>query len=553
MRVLGVSPFHDSSVAVINDGELEFFFKEERYSGKKRDYMPFNSILLAYNKLKELNADIDYITLASPTENDSSLISIKECLTKFFNCPVIVYCGNHHLAHASLAFYNSGFSDSLVFVVDRNGSLIAPYMREAETVFKATYPCEFKTLHKNYWMISHGEFNDLENLKVIDVIKKDCDFSYNVDSSYSIVKVYESATTLIGQNPLENGKTMGLASYGSTENLQNLFYNNRPIDNLFIHGEFGHFETTKSVLKRKHLGKVESNITKENYKFYADYAQNVQQETQKVLLNLVKEWVDKTGITNVCLTGGYALNVVANNYLIKNLPNVSFYFEPLADDSGNSIGSAMHLYRDKTKDININSIKTTFVHGIKKDLPPCGKPCTVDEISDFLNDGKIVAVFNGLAESGPRALGNRSILFDPRNKDGKDIVNTVKNREWYRPFAGMILKEHFCDYFETHGLTSADFMTVSFDCKKPEEIPAVVHVDNSTRVQTIDEQIPHIHSLLTSFYNKTGCPVLLNTSFNLAGQPLVETVEQAIVTFINSKIDILWFSETNTMVKKENI
>jgi carbamoyltransferase len=545
MRIVGISPFHDSSVAVINNGLVESFFKEERLSGEKRDDMPFKSMIAAAMSLK---GKVDYVTLASPTENDQSLYAIKAAAKKIFECPVVVYCGNHHLAHASLAFYNSGFSKSLVFVIDRNGSLVAnDRMREAETVFDVSYPCEFKTLHKNYWMLD-GNINHLD---IIESLNKTSDFTFNVDSTYSIVKVYESATTLINQQPLENGKTMGLAAYGEDTVQQKFFNNGRPDDNLFIQGNFVGNLTTKTVLNKNHIGKITKTVDKNNYQMYADYAFAVQKQTQERVLEFVKEWVNKTGITNVCLTGGYALNVVANEYLIKKLPNVNFYFEPLADDSGNSIGSALHLYRDKTKDETINKIKTTFIHGIEQNIVSIGKSVTVDEVADLLIKQKTVAVFNGKAESGPRALGNRSILFDARNVNAKEIVNLVKQREWYRPFAAMILQSNFEEYFETHGIKFSEFMTMSFQCKKPELIPGVVHVDNSTRVQTIDNSIKHIYDLLMCFNSKTECPVLLNTSFNLAGQPLIETQEQAIETFINSKIDALWFPETHTILLKE--
>jgi carbamoyltransferase len=165
---------------------------------------------------------------------------------------------------------------------------------------------------------------------------------------------------------------------------------------------------------------------------------------------------------------------------------------------------------------------------------------------------KIVAVFTGMSEAGPRALGHRSILFDARNSEAKRIVNSVKNREWYRPFAGVVLEEDFDKYFHNKGLQNSKLMTISFDTKLPQLIPGVTHVDNSCRVQTVSEDIPHLHKLLTAFKHNTNCSVLLNTSFNLAGQPLIETQQQAIHTFYQSKIDILWFPEINKYLKKPN-
>jgi carbamoyltransferase len=543
MRIMGISPFHDSSVAIINDGKLESFYKEERLTRKKRDIMPWNSFREA---IKDGNK-IDFITIASPYGIDVWLPPIKIMLEKMLSCPVILYCDRHHLSHASLAFYNSGFEKSLVFVVDRNGSVYHS-MREAETVFEASYPCEFKTLHKNFWVYNTGTDTDSRILAQLQELNSS-EFTYNADSTMSIVKVYESATTLIGQDVLENGKTMGLAAYGVDKPFDNFFLNGRPIDNLFIHKDFRHSEQSP-VSYRKYLGKETNEVTSENYQLYADFAFQVQKQTQEQLLKMVSEWVEKSGINKVCITGGYGLNVVANEYLIKNLPNVEFFFEPLADDTGNSIGSAMHLYRNITRDSCVNKLETTFTHGKQTPLEQVGIECDEHFIVQKLMEQKTVAVFNGLAESGPRALGNRSILFDARNLNAKSIVNNIKKREWYRPFAGMILQDYFSDWFDTHGLLKSEYMTVSFQCKKPYKIPGVVHADGSCRIQTVNDTNYHIYSLLNTFYKNTGCPVLLNTSFNLAGEPLIETQEQAIETFNNSDIDVLWFPEISSCLLK---
>jgi carbamoyltransferase len=365
------------------------------------------------------------------------------------------------------------------------------------------------------------------------------------DSTMNITKVYETATTLIGEHSLENGKTMGLSAYGKDNFFEDLFYNGLPNTNLFLHKNG---DDQQPILK-KYIYNQTDKVTNENYQLYADYSYQVQKQTQNIVLNLVKKFVAKTGITNICFSGGYALNVVTNEFLIKNLPNVNFYFEPLADDSGNSIGSAMFIYRNETKDKKIYPLKHTFFNNIKHNINVKGKNTDEKTIAQFLNQEKIVAVFNEQAEAGPRSLGNRSILFSSTNKFAKDIVNQVKNREWYRPFACSILKEYVNEYFEMLNLKSSPFMTISFQ-SKTNKIPGVIHVDNSCRIQTVDDDIPHLYKLLKEFYNITKIPVLLNTSFNLSGYPLVETPEDAINTFNNSKIDVLWFPEKNIMLTK---
>lgn len=545
MRVVGISPLHDSSVAVINDGELEYFFKEERLSRVKRDGPP----VLALQKLFELVKEpVDHVAISAPSGDDPCVKYICTQVKKIFNCPVTDYCQHHHLSHASLAFFNSGFDQALVFVIDRDGSLVEEFAREAETVFFVNKENEFNTLHKNFWISGMGPEAD-KNRFLFEKHFKDLRRNYNVDSTMSIVKVYESATSLINQKPLENGKTMGLASYGRDLPFTNLFNEDRPIDNKFVHGNFvmdGH----STPIYKDYILNIAPSVTEENFQFYADYAYQVQKQTQDVALNLIKKWVDHTGIKNVCITGGYGLNVIANQHYIKNLPDVNFYFEPLADDSGNSIGSALHLYRTLSNDKTFRPIQHTFVHGVESIIDNnVGEPCTETTIAEFLKDQKTVAVFHGFAESGPRALGHRSILFDARNPDAKQIVNRIKKREWYRPFAAMVLEEDFEKYFDTIGLRKSEFMTVSFN-PLTDNIPGVTHVDNTCRVQTVSENIPHIHKLLTAFKQLTDSSVLLNTSFNLAGEPLVDSFEDALRTFNNSEIDVLWIPQLNRCLIK---
>lgn len=516
MRVLGISPFHDSSVCLIKDGKVELFLKEERLTRIKRDMFPWVSINKVLNKYK---GKIDKIVVASPFNSEYNNF-LFEYLIKSFNTEVVDMSGSHHIQHASLAFYNSGFKDALVFVVDRNGSFFEDVGYEAESVFLASYPNKFDTLYK----------------------------TFAKDEELGIVKVYESATTLIGQHPLENGKTMGLAAYGSDKDSLILFdQDGIPKDRLFDRVKVNNFGHNNAVVlkSKKHL--MISEVDQKSYKDYADYAHLVQSQTQEQMLKLIKEFVEKTGIVRVCITGGYGLNVVANNFYIENLPNVDFYFEPLADDSGNSIGAAMFVYRELTKDIEINKIKNTFFHGesYKIDL---GFPKTnYEKVSELLVDGKTIGVYGGLGEAGPRALGNRSIFFNPGVKNGKSIINKIKNREWYRPFGAVMLEEDFNKNFYTNGQKNNEFMTVSFKIKEGFEkiIPAVSHIDNTCRIQTVSSG--HVYELLKIFKEKTGIGILLNTSLNRAGEPLVNTPEEALHMLNNTELDYLWFYENNLL------
>jgi carbamoyltransferase len=177
---------------------------------------------------------------------------------------------------------------------------------------------------------------------------------------------------------------------------------------------------------------------------------------------------------------------------------------------------------------------------------------THDDIVTLLKNKNIVAIFQGGSENGPRALGNRSILFDPTFKDGKDHVNRIKNREYFRPFAGSILKEHVHEWFDLRGMDESPNMMYAVNCQPgvAEKIPSIIHVDGTCRIQTVTEdQNKHFYDLITAFYKETGVPVLFNTSFNLGGDPLVETLEDAIETLSRSEIEYLYLPENGKLIR----
>ena len=251
---------------------------------------------------------------------------------------------------------------------------------------------------------------------------------------------------------------------------------------------------------------------------------------------------DLTGKT-VLITGGCGLNVVFNYRLKKALPkDVNLYIDPLCGDEGNSIGAAIVYSQECGKNNDWDNIylgpqpKYTIDKGNDK----------IETVVEHLTNQKIVGLYQGRAEAGPRALGNRSLLLDPRIKNGKDIMNKVKQREWFRPFGASILEEEAHKWFDMAGLKDSPYMLYAVEALKgvEEKIPAVIHVDNTCRIQTVNEkQNPVLYRILKLFNEKTGVPILMNTSFNLAGDALVETPEDAIDTFENSDIDYLYFAD----------
>ena len=342
---------------------------------------------------------------------------------------------------------------------------------------------------------------------------------------------------------------MGLSSYGSPTDYPK-FFNEKSQPNWELFTE----ENSHKRLFKGHEDKVIKELTEENHKFYADYAYEVQVQTQEAVGSLIERAIQKSDCNNVCMIGGYGMNIVANHYYLQRFPDVNFYFEPNADDGGLPIGAAMLYYYALTKDKTIRPLKTTSFHGITYDVSSYkGKTTSIKDIANLLNQDKSVAVYIGLAEAGQRALGNRSILFNALNPNAKDLVNKIKNREWYRPFAAMVLEEDASIYFDMGKIKSSPFMTICFPVR-PEYVKiilGVTHVDDTCRVQTVSQTDGYLYELLQEFKKLSGHGILLNTSFNLAGKPLVETPEDAFNTLNNSCLDYLWFEETQQLFKNK--
>jgi carbamoyltransferase len=545
MNILSINYGHDSSACILKDGEVVVYFKEERLTGVKRDIDPIKSIIEC---IKNFNEKIDNVVIISyPNAKKYVRLVTKLSNTKFEN--LVEFSYNHHLSHASLAFYNSGFEKSIIVVVDGQGSLYTDGLAECETVYLASYPNNFECLVKHLSFNKehfHFEVDEKYDKKIIPHKNYECNIAEN---GGGIVNVYNTASVLISQGVLENGKTMGLSSYGSKTDYPKFFNeDSQPIWDLF---------TDKNSYERlfgNHEDKIIENLTEENYKFYADYAHEVQIQTQEAVGNLIEKSIQKSGCNNVCVVGGYGMNVVANHYYLRRFPDVEFYFEPNADDGGLAIGAAMLYYHALTKDSTIRPLKTTSFHGIKYDISSYkGKTTSAKDIAKLLYQDKSVAVYTGISEAGQRALGNRSILFNALNPDAKEVVNKIKNREWYRPFACMVLEEDANTYFDMGRIKSSPFMTVCFPVR-PEYvkiIPGVTHVDNTCRIQTVSKSDGYLYKLLQEFKKLSGHGIVLNTSFNLAGEPLVETPEDAFNTLNNSCLDYLWFEETQQLFRNK--
>lgn len=544
MRILAYNVAHDASVCVLNDGVVEFFCKEERLSLKKHDKYPWKSLAL-FEKIN--NSPIDLALYITPT-NLPNLIEdlFSDYVRKMFNCSHINISElTHHKFHAALAYTNSQFNEALCFVADRTGAIYYDdpnnRVREGETIFRCKDD-HIVDIYKNLMIeYSDKEFNfsyQFSNLcRHLNLTFPDCDLHFQ--KGHNITRVYEAATTAIGEDVLENGKTMGLASYGKELDID-LFVDDKPNDKILS------YRDGKSIVNTFYPTYF---FSEEAYQEYADLAKTVQIQTQEQCLKIIKKYVEKTGIKNVCICGGFGLNIVANSYYQKMLPDVNFYFEPNSDDTGISIGGAMLYYSEYTAK-KCQPLTNTFYHFYNDIKIDADKKTDISKIVDLLLNENAVGIFEGAPEAGPRALGHRSILFNPNVENCKDKINSIKQREWYRPFAAIILEEYFEDYFETNGLSSSPHMTQSFVCKQITKDVAngIVHVDDTCRVQTINKNDGTLYKILTQFYEATGIPILLNTSLNLAGQPLIFNKKEALNMLNMSELQYLYIVDDEVLV-----
>jgi carbamoyltransferase len=565
MKIMAINPGHNGSVALVEDGKLLFYSEEERWSRLKYDGNPFRAMLWVLT-----NHLVDHLIIGGTTTNWVTLPWTNEnayaALARKFspNVQVTLMGHLHHLGHAANAFYGSGFETACALVVDGAGSYVQESMGEGlpltggfetESIYHCSYPHEFNAVYKRY---SDGAETSLYYDNGIQ----------EFDNNVTIVKAYESVSDYLGFGAIEAGKTMGLAPYGQEDsNIPAFFINNKGNKNLLIprYPTGAHIDENRFPYLRRY---TQPSDWHNNFELVRDQDKNlayhVQKETEEQMVKLIERAIDITGENRIVISGGYALNCVANYKYLERFPNIEFYIDPIAHDGGTAIGLARHAYYVLSQDTtpqplshlylsvlpDYNQIETTIasVEGISmRDTSPA-------EVALLLAEGNIVALFQGASEGGPRALGNRSILFDPRVTNGKDIVNQVKNREWFRPFAASVMAEHANDWFDMRNLNESPYMMYAVNVKESQRelIPAVTHVDGTCRVQTVtSEQNLHLYQLLDAFRQQTETPLLFNTSFNLAGQPLVETLVDALITIFNCDIHYLYLPDLGMLVCKQ--
>ena len=484
MNYVGIScGFHDAAVSVIDsNGDILFAGHSERYSKKKHDSE------LSYGIIDDAR---DYITgeyqvhyYERPYVKAVRQLFAKQELGPFNPVTIIgnhhlyalnsmqhmqrggVKTHNHHLCHAAAGFQTSPFEDATVVVIDAIGEM------DTISIWSAKYNKKGKAKYKKLWGRRYPD---------------------------SIGLFYSAMTARVGLRPLdEEYILMGMAAYGKpiySHKIKNLFSS---IDEVVLNDNL-HIGVDKDFLKDADDMDIASS------------AQAVVEELIEVVMQKAKELGTSD---NLVYGGGVALNCLANRLIGQYYDNI--WIMPNPGDAGNSLGAAALGYGKK-----VNWTDAFLGFDIKGDYP-------VDDIINELKTNKMVGVANGRAEFGPRALGNRSLLADPRGPEIKDKVNEIKRRQKFRPFAPIILEELVHDYFDMPiGWTDSRYMQVIARCRHTDLFPAIVHHDGTSRVQTVPNDGSGIRQLLEAWYKETGCPILLNTSLNIRGEPMVNDRDDA--------------------------
>lgn len=596
--IAAIARGHNSSVCLLKNGEVVFSIEEERLSRHKYDGGPYAAML----KILDYTDKIDYLVVAHTQSLKETagrvdfsgddvytglarklgLISRKE---NPYNHPQVVdFSHVHHKLHAACAFYRSGFKDAVALIVDGAGTFIPLNINgeqiigwETESIYDCSYPANFKTLYKHIGLRGPNPGAYVKSFDSGIYDEPGQTHEALITDRAGITKVYEAVTQYCGWSSIEAGKTMGLFPYGKENSKiprlfddsgvaplanRNLIVPTYPNGAAVNSGLFEYLDDSSAQL-------AWNNSTDVTYlDNRRDLAYACQTQTQEQVLRLIKLAVEKSGKNKVVISGGYGLNCVANYFYLKHLDkDIEIYVEPISNDAGTAIGAAMMFYKQLDPHSSIDYSKDGLYLGFEykysqEEIASYTQThgaelldATHEDIVNLLMNKNIVAMFQGRSENGPRALGNRSILFDPRFVDGKDFVNSVKKREYFRPFAGTILQEFVHEWFDLRGMKDSPYMMYAVNCQPgiEEKIPSIIHVDGTCRIQTVtQERNQHYYDLIKTFYDKTGCPIIFNTSFNLGGDPLVETLEDAVETLTKSDIEYLYLPEYGKLLKIAN-
>lgn len=558
---LGINLGHDRSAALVKGGAVCTAIQQERLDRYKH----------SIGFLAQSGANPAQVELPSEAINyclETANIDWDDVATITANIPGIDYgdailrrklppsqhnkirrIPSHHLAHAYTAYWPSGFENSLILVADASGSTNTEHLTESYTLYRGE-GSKILSLHSEK-VQSH--LADLSTLGfVYEYISRKADFVTRLEGGISIP---------------ESGKLMGLAPFGGKQTQWKRWFKTQTDNYSLGISAYDIFLEIAALEKHYDTGKGKAYLRP----YLVDLAYKAQDELEQALLHIVDTAQRETGLSQLCLAGGVALNSVANYLLYQKLNLQNIFTYPAAGDAGISAGCALWAYATQEEGQNRVSIKSASLgrkydeNTILSSIENQQDKLTVEKLSEenivtrcakALANGHIVARIDGGSEYGPRALGHRSILADPSFEKMRDIINArVKFRESFRPFAPVIPEECVNEVFE-HDLASPFMLLISPIHKHYQNvIPSVTHHDGTGRLQTVTaEANPFMHSLCHQISaERSGPPVVLNTSFNIAGQPIVETPEEAIETFLTTDIDYLcigthWISRKDQAV-----
>ncbi|HVK97960.1 MAG TPA: carbamoyltransferase C-terminal domain-containing protein [Flavisolibacter sp.] len=566
MIIVGINAYHaDSSAAIFVNGEMVAAIEEERFERIKHwAGFPSKAIEFCLREAGVSYENVNYFAIGRDPKakflkkllflaknpfgsfkvikdryaNSRKVASIDQELADLSGLSPTIFKNKivqveHHTSHIASAFFASPFEEAACLSVDGSG--------------------DFTTT-----MTAVGRGNKIEILN-------------SVDFPHSVGIFYSAFTQFLGfPHYGDEYKVMGMAPYGEPKYLSqlddvieltndglfrlNLKYFRSAIQGIISYGEdhIPHVAPLYSDILVSKFGKVRSGDETLN-QFHKDLAASVQRKTEQVLFHLLNHLQQKTGLQNICIAGGVAQNSVANGKITRNTGFTKVYIPSAGHDAGISMGAALYVQHQIINTPRMPSIKTaytgsSFTNAEIKDLLNRKNikysehidPVLFDKMTTCLQNGGVIGWFTGRAEFGPRALGGRSIIADPRRSDAKELLNSkIKRRESFRPFAPSILKEYVDEYFEVND--EVPFMEKVFPIKKDKqkEIPAVTHVDGTGRLQTVDKDVsPRYYALIDAFRIRTGVPILLNTSFN-ENEPIVNSPEEALNCFLRTNMDML--------------
>lgn len=553
--VLGIHVGHDRGACLIKDGKIIASLAQERLDRIKHSQsmvIPFDAIdaILKYCELDV--KDISCIGLSHVAIEGSAVLDLyKKEFFDHYKCSYVpFYFVSHHDAHAYAVYFSSGFDESLVLVSDGGGDFIDG-KQESETMYIAKNGTLTKVSRR------------LQNIAVRhmkDPINHLLPFmpAYVQKLEMSLARKYSQITHLLGFKSGEEGKTMGLASYGKPLiDYADLSYKN--LDFSLTYGDM-----IQEIFALQNLsGKSFKDFMNEKS---ADVASTVQTYTEQALISIIKSFLAKYPCKKLCLSGGIFLNCLTNHKILEQCDIDNIFILPASGDDGQALGSAYYAYVQQYGGNQPFKISLPYLGLSYTDEEILGMinakglkfqkyddHSLAEQIAAYIKENKIIGFHRGRTEIGPRALCHRSILANPSNPEMKDILNQrVKHREEFRPFAPTVTAEEQFKYFDLK--CSSDYMLLATTVKEEYRtaLASITHVDNTARIQAVSqEQEPFIHMLLEKVNNLTGYPILLNTSFNVAGEPIVETPLDALNTFLSTNIDILVLS--NYVINKETM